>query len=184
MDKRDITELLIPEAEWAAPDLYLYEGDDPLHLTLSGAIQYHGLSSIGGLVLGFRLIQRAVELAAGDLPVQRKGISIYTAFPGRGAQDAFEYVCRAIRDKRYCCDSTLHHPAAQPGSRGEYLFTLRLNEQSLTLAPAQGYPPASFFNADRKSHETIEAAENWRQEKISFANTLLKMTPEECIRTL
>lgn len=184
MNESDITELLLPESEWACPDLYLYEGDDRLRLSLSGAIQYHGLSSIGGLVLGFRIIQRAVELSAGNLPVQRKGISIYTAFPGHGAQDAFEYVCRAIKDKRYCCDNTLHHPAAQSGSRGAFLFTIRLNEQSLTLTPAEGYPPSSYFAADRTSRDSIEAAINWRSEKISFANTLLKLPPEQCIRAI
>ncbi|MEF1231520.1 hypothetical protein QTO02_29320, partial [Vibrio fortis] len=111
MEHSDITQLLIPKSDWASPDLFLYEGEDKLHLSLEGAIQYSGLNSIGGVVLGFRMIQHAVQLAAGDQSLQRDGISIYTAFPGRGAQDAFEYTCRALRDRRYCCDTTLHHPA-------------------------------------------------------------------------
>ena len=184
MENRDISDLLIPEFEWAAPELKLYEDDDQITLNLAGAISYHGLVSIGGLVLGFRLIQRAIELTSGDIPVQRDGISIYTAFRGRGAQDAFEYTCRAIRDHRYCCDISLHHPAVQSGLRGQYLFTIRVNDQSLTLTPAEGYPPASFFTADRKSRESAEDALNWRNEKISFANALLRMSPEQCIRAL
>lgn len=184
MDHADITELLIPKSEWVEPDLYLYEGDDAIQLTLAGAIQYHGLSSIGGLVLGFRLVQQAVALAAGSLPVQRKGISIYTAFPGSGVRDALEYTCRVVRDHRYCCDNTLHHPAAQLGIRGQYLFSIRLNEQTLTFAPKEGYPPASFFAAQRKSKESIEDALNWRNEKITLANQLLKTKPEDCIRVL
>ncbi len=184
MSATDITELLIPQSEWVAPNICLFEDDDPIHISLAGAIQYHGLKSIGGLVLGFRLVQRAIETAAGTIPVQRDSISIYTAFSGRGTQDAFEYTCRALRDNRYCCDTSLHHPAAQPGPRGQFLFTMRLNDQSLTLTPAEGYPPSSFFKADRNARNNDEAALEWRTEKIKFANTLLKLTPEECIRVL
>lgn len=184
MDVHDINDFLIPESDWAAPELCLYEGDDPIRLSLNGAIQYHGLSSIGGLVLGFRLIQRAVEIAAGHIPVQRNRISVYTAFPGNGARDAFEYTCRALRDNRYCCDNSLHHPAVQTGPHGQFLFTLRLNNQSLLLTPAEGYPSADFFEAERKSGTSPEAALNWRNARIELANTLLKMTPEQCIRVL
>lgn len=184
MDVRDITDLLMPESEWVAPELCLFEGDDPINLSLTGAIQYHGLASIGGLVLGFRLVQRAIEIAAGDGPVQRDGISIYTAFPGNGARDAFEYTCRALRDNRYCCDTSLHHPAAQSGPHGQFLFTLRVNNQSLTLTPAEGYPSASFFEANRKSGTSPEADLNWRNARIDLANSLLQLTPEQCIRVL
>ncbi len=184
MDQPDITKLLIPESDWASPDLYLYEKDDRLRLNLAGAIQYSGLSSVGGLVLGFRLVQYAVELAAGTGPLQRDGISIYTAFPGRGTQDAFEYTCRASRDRRYCCDTTLHHPGALQGQRGQFLFTMRVNEQTMVMTPADGYPLHSYFEADRKSKESEEATLNWSNEKIGFANTLLSLPPEKCLRVL
>ncbi|CAV18938.1 Conserved hypothetical protein [Vibrio atlanticus] len=184
MEHSDITQLLIPKSDWASPDLFLYEGEDKLHLSLEGAIQYSGLNSIGGVVLGFRMIQHAVQLAAGEQSLQRDGISVYTAFPGRGAQDAFEYTCRALRDRRYCCDTTLHHPAAQTGQRGQFLFTLRLNEQSMVMTPADGLPRKSYFEADRHAQEGREAALRWRDEKINFANTLLSLSPEECLRVL
>ena len=184
MEYTDITQLLIPKSDWAAPDLFLYEGEDKLRLSLGGAIQFSGLNSIGGVVLGFRMIQYSVQLAAGDQSLQRDGISVYTAFPGRGAQDAFEYTCRALRDKRYCCDTTLHHPAAQTGQRGQFLFTIRLNEQSMVMTPANGLPRKSYFEADRHSQDSREAALKWRDEKINFANTLLSLPPEECLRVL
>ena len=184
MEHTDITQLLIPKSDWAAPDLFLYEGEDKLRLSLEGAIQFSGLNSIGGVVLGFRMIQYAVQLAAGDQSLQRDGISVYTAFPGRGAQDAFEYTCRALRDKRYCCDTTLHHPGAQTGQRGQFLFTIRLNEQSMVMTPANGLPRKSYFEADRHSQDSREAALKWRDEKINFANTLLSLPPEECLRVL
>ncbi|WP_431786633.1 hypothetical protein [Vibrio harveyi] len=184
MEHTDITQLLIPKSDWAASDLFLYEGEDKLRLSLEGAIQFSGLNSIGGVVLGFRMIQYAVQLAAGDQSLQRDGISVYTAFPGRGAQDAFEYTCRALRDKRYCCDTTLHHPAAQTGQRGQFLFTIRLNEQSMVMTPANGLPRKSYFEADRHSQDSRGAALKWRDEKINFANTLLSLPPEECLRVL
>lgn len=180
----DVTELLIPENEWVSPDLYLHEEDDPLRLTLAGAIQYSGLGSIGGLVLGFRIMQHVVDLTAGRIPVQRSRISINTAFQGRGAKDAFEFTCRAITGQRYCCDATLHHPLAQSGIRGEYLFIVRINEQTLALTPADGFPSSAFFTADRKSRDSATAALNWRNEKIKLANNLLRLTPSQCLRVI
>lgn len=174
----------MPEADWSTPDLYLYEREDRLRLTLAGAIQYHGITSIGGIVLGFRLIQYAVELAAGDMPLERSAISIYTAFPGNGTKDAFEYTCRAIRDHRYCCDNSLKHPAAQSGIRGQFLFVIRVNEQSITLTPALDTPTNSYFEADRNSKKDAESALTWRNEKINFANHLLRLPPSACLRAL
>ncbi|MEM9089446.1 MAG: hypothetical protein AAGC93_11960 [Cyanobacteria bacterium P01_F01_bin.53] len=184
MDRPDISKLLTAETNWVSPALYLYEGDDCLRLTLAGAIQYSGLGSVGGVVLGFRLVQYAVELAAGTSRLQRDGISINTAFPGRGTRDTFEYTCRAIRDHRYCCDTTLHHPGAQVGQRGQFLFVMRVNEQSMVMTPTYGYPTYSYFEAARKSRESEAAALNWRNEKIGFANTLLSLPPEKCIKVL
>ncbi|MGX1924812.1 hypothetical protein ACUALS_06250 [Vibrio sp. NH-7] len=184
MGHSDITQLLIPKSDWVSPNLYLYEGEDRLKLSLEGAIQFSGLNSIGGVVLGFRMMQYAVQLSTGDFPLQRDGISIYTAFPGRGVQDAFEYTCRALRDRRYCCDTTLNHPAAQSGQRGQFLFTIRANEQSMVMTPANGLPRQTYFEADRQSQDSREAAARWRDEKINFANTLLSLPPEECLRVL
>ena len=67
MEHSDITQLLIPKSDWASPDLFLYEGEDKFRLSLEGAIQYSGLNSIGGVVLGFRMIQYAVQLVAGKI---------------------------------------------------------------------------------------------------------------------
>ncbi|WP_087018444.1 hypothetical protein [Thaumasiovibrio subtropicus] len=184
MDDSSILTHLTPESDWAEPTFFLYEGNDKLALNLASAIQYSGIGSVGGLVLGFRLVQYAVKIAAGNEPLQRNGISIYTAFPGRGTQDAFEYTCRALRDKRYCCDTTLHHPAAQTGQRGQFLFTLRVNEQSMVLTPADGLPTREYFDADRQSSQSDAAALRWREEKIAFANTLLSLPPEQCLRVL
>ena len=184
MQHSDIEQQLIPQSDWVKPDLFLYEDYDRLRIQLAGAIQYSGLKSVGGVVLGFRLIQYAVELAAGSGPLQRDGISIFTAFPGRGAQDAFEYTCRALRDKRYCCDTTLHHPGAQIGQRGQFLFSLRVNEQNIVLTPADGLPSHGYFEADRQSHQSEAAAERWTKEKIDFANLLLTSAPEECLKVL
>ncbi|MEM9056272.1 MAG: hypothetical protein AAGD86_02270 [Pseudomonadota bacterium] len=180
----DIFELLVPEADWAAPDLVLFEDDDALRLSLAGAIAYSGVGSIGGLVLGFRVLQFAVEVAAGPVPVQRSALSVQTALAGRGVRDAFEFTCRAVRDYRFCCDRSLHHPAARPGMRGAMLFNVKVHDQSLVLIPADGLPSASYFDADSQADGSPEATQRWREEKIGFANALLKLAPAQCIRML
>lgn len=54
----------------------------------------------------------------------------------------------------------------------------------MVMTPADGMPQHSYFEADRRSKDSHEAAMKWRDEKINFANTLLSLPPEKCLRVL
>lgn len=178
---------LLNESQWLEPDLTLYEGSRPLSYSLSGLIAFHGYSSIGGAVLGFRLIQRAAQLFElhADTGVQREAVSIETGFPGPGAKDAFEYLLRSNRDGRYRCDTELQPPDVQKGFQGSFYFRISMGDFTVELTPVKGYPPESFFAAGKAAFAApdSEAAQGiWHNEKVALANTLLSSKADQCIR--
>ncbi len=124
------------------------------------------------------MIQHAVQLAAGDQSLQRDGISIYTAFHlDVNFLRHLVITCRALRDNVIV---VIPHCTTQQRKQGgviEFLFTIRLNRQSMVMTPANGLPRKSYFEADRHSQDGREATLRWRDEKINFANTLLSLSP-------
>lgn len=53
---------LIPSTEWVSPSLTVADCGQPIAFTLQDAFNYHGYDAVGGVVLGFRLLQRAIVL--------------------------------------------------------------------------------------------------------------------------
>ncbi|MBV2120566.1 MAG: hypothetical protein KUF74_03835 [Candidatus Thiodiazotropha sp. (ex Ctena orbiculata)] len=178
---------LLPQAQWAEPIIELRQDQEVFPYSLAATIAYHGLDSIGGVVLGFRLLQAALQNSSHTQPVERQSISILSAFPGAGARDAFEYLSRCVSQQRFQCDTSLSHPKAQKGFEGCFYFKITLAGEVLELSPIEGQPPETFFSAGRQAFKS-EASDAerllWRQEKIQLANTLLGLPANQCIRLL
>ena len=81
----------------------------------------HGRQSIGGLALGFKVLERALPLLAGGDTREREDISIDSAFGGGGARDAFEMVARAVTGGHFRSDPDLA-PDAPASPMGTYFF--------------------------------------------------------------
>ncbi len=62
------------------------------------------------LVAAFKAMQRAFPLLDPDGPVERREITVDTAFRGPGGRDAFEMVTRAVTEDRFVIDPTLERP--------------------------------------------------------------------------
>jgi hypothetical protein len=178
---------LLPQAEWADPVIEMRQGQDIFPYTLSATIAFHGLESIGGVVLGFRLIQAALQNSTQQQLIDRQTLNILSAFPGPGARDAFEYLSRCVSQQRFQCDTALNHPQAQKGFEGCFYFRITVADEVFELAPVAGQPPESFFAAGRRAFQTDASNADrllWRQEKIKLANTLLALPANQCVRLL
>lgn len=94
-------------------------------------LRYSGPGSPGGVALGFKLLERALPLLDGGRPVERREVSVTTAFRGPGARDACELVTRALTDGRYVIDLGLERP-----ERGFTLqaFAFRVGYRGTTLS--------------------------------------------------
>ena len=90
----------------------LAESGTPLEFSIEDANRYHGPGFPGGVAHGFCVLQHAVELLGRDSPepVERREVSVRTAFPGPGGRDTHELILRAATDGRYEVDPALAEP--------------------------------------------------------------------------
>jgi hypothetical protein len=95
------------------------EGGRPLEFGYEDALRYHGPGFPGGVAHGYCAVRHALALlgadgAAGGGLVERREVSVRTAFPGPGGRDAVELLLRAVTDGRYEVDPALAEPERGP----------------------------------------------------------------------
>ncbi|MDR0806858.1 MAG: hypothetical protein LBN41_08990 [Enterobacteriaceae bacterium] len=179
---------LIPASQWVVPTLTVAENDQLLTFSVQSAFNYHGYDAVGGVVLGFRLLQRALALLSeNNEPLQRRELTLFTAFPGLGARDCFELVSRMVTEQRFTLDTDFIHPDAQKGIAGSFYFEFGYRGKRVALAPIVGQPSSAFLAAGRASKQpdaTAEIQQQWIAAKYQLANTLLGISAQDAIRVL
>lgn len=179
---------LIPYSEWALPTLTVADGGQPIEFTIQDAFNYHGYDAVGGVVLGFRLLQRAIASLTGKgALLERRELSLLTAFPGMGARDCFELVSRMVSEGRFTLDVDYVHPAAHRGIAGSFYFRFDYRGESVELSPVEGQPPESFLAMGRASKQADAGEENlrgWTDAKYGLANFLLTIDAQDAVRIL
>lgn len=178
---------LAPASSWVAPELSVCDGDDRLTFRIQDAFNFHGYDAAGGVVLGFRLLQRAAALLSPDALPERRGFSLFTSFPGLGARDCFELVTRMVSGGRFRLDTGFEDTVAQPGVEGRFHFDFGYDGRRVVLAPVEGYPVPEFIalgKASKRPGFTAEQQLAWRNAKITLANTLLRASADQVIRVI
>lgn len=181
--------VLINKMSWVEPTLEVADGDDILQFHIQDALNYHGYDAVGGVVLGFRLLQKAIAMLTpvGDTCIQRREVSLFTAFPGLGARDCFELVTRMVTQKHITVDTSFSDTVAQEGVEGRFYFEFHYRGAKAKLAPIEGYPGDEFIALGKASKLTGFTAEQqlgWRNAKFGLANTLLGASADAVIRVL
>lgn len=181
---------LVEPMQWVDPTLHVADGEHALEFHIQDAFNYHGYDAVGGVVLGFRLLQRAVRHFSENAPqtlLQRRGFSLLTAFPGLGARDCFELVTRMVTEGRMIVDTNLVCPVAQEGVQGRFFFEFTYGYKKIQLAPVEGYPGDEFIalgKASKLSDFSPAQQLAWRKAKYDLANTLLGADAQTVIRVL
>ena len=180
---------LIDQTQWIEPTLAIADNNHTLHFHIQDAFNYHGYDAVGGVVLGFRLLQKAISILAptdGAL-LERRQLSLFTAFPGLGARDCFELVTRMVTENNMTVDTLFSDTVAQKGVYGRFFFEFRYHGKRVQLAPIEGYPPENFIQLGKASklpNFTAEQQLAWRNAKYQLANTLLGANADTVIRIL
>jgi hypothetical protein len=140
-----------PEPGAGAPGDALAVLDDgrPVTLSFAEAMAYHGGGSPGGVAHAFKVMERAFPLLDPDGPVERREITIETAFGGPGARDAFELVTRAVTGERYRVDPALARPDLGR-ARERFVFRLGYRGRTVTLLVREGYVTDEFMALARR----------------------------------
>jgi hypothetical protein len=133
------------------------DGGRPLSFSFEDMMRYHGPGSPGGVAHAFKVMERAFGLLDPDGPLERREISVATAFGGPGARDAFEVVARAVTGDRYVLDPELALP--QRGTTLErFVFRIAYRARSVTLVVREGFVTDEFIALARKERSPDEEA--------------------------
>lgn len=181
------TNALLPVEMWVDPLLTVADGNEVITFHLQEAFHYHGYDAVGGVVLGFRLLQKASAILSPEAPLQRRELSLFTAFPGLGARDCFELVTRMATCEQIKVDTAFSQTTAQKGVEGRFFFQFTYRGQSVQLAPIEGYPKPEFITLGKASKQpdfSIEQAQAWKNAKYTLANILLQHQADDVIRVL
>ncbi len=158
--------------------------DDGLKLEIpfDALLLYHGRDSIGGLALGFRLLEFAFKHLTPNAPPERREITFETGFPGPGLRDAVEMVTRAVTRGAFTVDE--HPPATAPeGVYGRMIFTVGVGTKRITLQLVEGALPTEFITVGRAvkaggADDALNA--RWRALKEALALAVLS-APDDAL---
>lgn len=78
--------------------LTVLESGTPIDLSFTDLMKYHGPGFPGGVAHAYCAMRHAVSLLG---PVERREVTVRTAFPGPGGRDAVEMVLRAVTGDRF-----------------------------------------------------------------------------------
>lgn len=134
-------------------------------------LRYHGPSSPGGVAHAYKVMERAFPLLS-DEPLERRRVSVRTAFGGPGARDAFEAVLRAVTGERYVVDLTLGR-ADLGREREAFVFVLSHRGASVKLVLREGFVTPEFIDLARRDHRSDEDESRLDELKREMASRVM-----------
>lgn len=133
------------------------DGDRLLSFSYEDMMRYHGPGSPGGVAHAFKVMERGFRLLDPGGPLERREVTVATAFGGPGARDGFESVTRAVTGDRYVVDEKLARP--ELGTTLErFVFRVGYRELGVTLTLRAGFVTDEFIALARKQRSPEEEA--------------------------
>lgn len=143
-----------------------------LSFSFEEMLKYHGGSAPGGVAHAFKVLERALALLDPGEGVERRGISIETAFGGPGARDALELVTRAATEGRLVVDRALARPELGR-ARERFVFCLHYRDRSVTLAVREGFVTDEFVELARREDRSHEQEDRLTAMKAEMASRVM-----------
>jgi len=143
--------------------------------TFEDMMRYHGPGSPGGVAHAFKVLERALPLLEPDGPLERREITIRTAFGGPGARDAFELVTRAVTEDRYVIDPELARPE-RGRALARFVFALGYRDRRVVLSVREGFVTDEFIDLARTSDRTTEQEDRLTALKREMADHVMSST--------
>lgn len=167
--------------------LKIRDRSDVISMDFDDLVKYHGRQNIGGVALGFKVLEFAFSKISPHEVPQREKIEIFSAFPGTGAIDAFEMVTRAVTQNRFRLDAAFDVPQALEAVSGHFYFRVGYRGRTVAMTPRNGLIPERFLQLGRM-HNAGEASPEDTVEfqgmKEALADTLIAMNAEDIFKEL
>ncbi len=149
--------------------LRVLDRGEPLEFSFEDLMRFHGPHSPGGVAHAYKVLERALPLLG---EVQRRELTVRTAFGGPGARDGFELVTRAVSDGRYVVDPGLARPRLGR-ARERFVFVLAHRGTELTLVLRDGFVTDEFVDLARTEGRTDEQEARLDALKRDLADRLM-----------
>jgi hypothetical protein len=143
-----------------------------LNFPFNALMSYHGPGSPGGVAHSFKVMERAFPLLDPDGPLERRALTIRTAFGGPGARDGFELVTRAVTDGRYLVDPALTRPARGPALEA-FVFRLGYRGRTVNLQVRDGFVSDEFIGLVRTPRRSAVEQSRLDELKQQMADQLM-----------
>lgn len=127
-------------------------------LDYDGLLRFHQGGAKWGATVAFRALQRAGRyLSAGGL-WDRRSLTVTSAHPGPGVQDAVEYVTRCVGRGRYLL--TRPELAGQCGHDVQYAWWVDDGTKIISVQLREGFVPEDFFTLVDRIDSAAEQPED------------------------
>nr|WP_299503022.1 hypothetical protein [uncultured Rhizobium sp.] len=139
---------------------------------------YHGGGFPGGVVHGLKAMQAAFPLLS-DAPLERREISVLTAFSGPGGRDALEMVTRAMTDGRLVVDKSIGGREVINDHPGPYVFRFTYRGKTVEAVIKPGHVREEFVTLGAKKDKTPEEIARHEALKAEMASRLRPVAAEQ-----
>jgi hypothetical protein len=158
----------------AADSVTVRDGAGELVITLDDLKKYHGQDFFNGLAMALKIMQIATATLGGGRPFDRRRLRLVLALSPPGVLDGFEYITRAITDRRVIID-----PEAGPGlesANGRYYFEVHYEGRKVALSLKDGIIPDGYTLLAKRGFLGLLDAEEmktWSAGKARIADAVL-----------
>lgn len=139
---------------------------------------YHGGGFPGGVVHGLKAMQAAFPLLS-DMPLERREVSVLTAFSGPGGRDALEIVTRALTDGRLVVDKAIGGKDVINDPPGPYVFRFTYRDKTVEAVIRPGHVREEFVTLGAKTDKTAEEVVRHEALKAEMASRLLPVAAQQ-----
>jgi len=155
------------------------ENGTPLTFRFDDLLRYHGPGFPGGVAHGLKAMQAGFAALSPNAPIERREVTILTAFTGPGGRDAVEAVTRALTDGRYRVERGLGGANVIDAPPGPYLwrFTWRAATVEVTIRP--GHVRERFVRLGAKPDRSPAEDAELTTLKAEMAARLVPLPAEE-----
>lgn len=139
----------------SAATLSVLENGKPISFTFEDLMRYHGHGFPGGVAHAFTAMRVAFPALDGGNPVERREVTVRTAFRGPGGHDALEMVTRGRTEGRQHIVPELAEP--QRGTTLQnYVWAFSYRGKVVTVHVAEGIVRDEFIALGKRPDRTAE----------------------------
>lgn len=148
------------------------EAGRPLAFSFDTLMLHHGGGFPGGVAHALKAMQAGFA-ALSDAPLERREITVVTAFSGPGGRDAIECVTRAISDGRFTLDRSLNPGNVIDTPPGPYLWCFGYRGATVEVTIRPGHVREEFVRLGAKPDKTEAEVARHEELKAEMASRLL-----------